>query len=107
MGTGSGSGYPGSGSGSTGSGSGATPLPPTGGNGTGDESTCFQKRTVGAHNYTLIPNNNSAQIASNCMNNCTYKRNDQDGSHYCFATLQVRYYGYYCYYGYFGYYGFF
>merc|ERR1719500_2614698 len=34
--TGSGSGYPtGSGSGSTGSGSGATPLPPTGGNGTG------------------------------------------------------------------------
>merc|ERR1711934_1274019 len=37
--TGSGSGYPGSGSGGTGSGSGATPLPPTGGNGTGD-CTC-------------------------------------------------------------------
>merc|ERR1719237_770343 len=44
--TGSGSGYPGSGSGGTGSGSGATPLPPTGGNGTGGGCRCGEKKTT-------------------------------------------------------------
>ena len=40
---------------------------------------------MGAHSYTLI-HNYTGPIPSNCKNNCTYERNDQDGSRYCFAV---------------------
>lgn len=53
--------------------------------GAGEESSCCQHKTVGVHFYTLIYNH-TGQIPSNCKNNCTYERNDQDGSRYCFAA---------------------
>ena len=52
---------------------------------TGEECTCCQNKTVGAHSFTLI-HNYTGPIPSNCKNNCTYERNDQDGSCYCFAV---------------------